>query len=234
MADPMRPTEEGPRGGAIARSPLGAESTEPRSVPALSVAALSAVAIRERPFVAQVDVRGLPTEGSLAAIERAVGVRPSASANRATGAVSGLRVLWLGPDEWLVVDPNRDPGDLESLVAAAVAPFGGSAVDLSAHRTILEVDGPATRDLLASACSIDLHPRAFGPGSCAQTTLARVDVVLDCLASDLVRILIRSSFAPYLVTWLRDALVEIEADADTPSVAPASDSPGSDLAGFSR
>ncbi|MET7655934.1 sarcosine oxidase subunit gamma family protein, partial [Streptomyces sp. NPDC005486] len=67
-----------------------------------------------------------------------------------------------------------------------------------------------TRDLLAHGCSLDLHPRAFGPGRCAQTTLARTQIVL--VARDETRagfwVLVRSTFAGYLADWLLDAATE--------------------------
>jgi sarcosine oxidase subunit gamma len=221
MAEPMRPPET-PAAAArpVARSPLGRESAESWTVGSVRGPAGTFAEIREHPFVAQVDVRVRADEAAFGAIERAVGVRPTTTPNRSAGSESGARILWLGPDEWLVVDSAQAPASLESLLATAIASFGGTAVDVSAHRTIFELSGPAARDLLASACSIDLDPRVFGPGVCAQTMLARVDVVLDCLAPELIRVFVRASFATYLVAWLRDALVEIDADwAGSPEVA---------------
>jgi sarcosine oxidase subunit gamma len=66
------------------------------------------------------------------------------------------------------------------------------------------------RDVLAKGCSIDLHPRVFGRGSSAQTTLGQAGVVLLALsdAVDDVVVLVRSSFAGYLADWLLDAALE--------------------------
>ena len=103
--------------------------------------------------------------------------------------------IWLGPDEWLVVGP--DGGD--------VLPDepGASIVDVSANRTTIEVRG---RDLLEHGCTIDLHPRAFHAGRCAQTTVARTQVILWQTSDDPVyRLLVRASFAAYLADWLVDA-----------------------------
>ena len=82
----------------------------------------------------------------------------------------------------------------------------GSVVGLSANRTALELRGPHARDVLAAGCSLDLHPRAFGPGDCAQTLLARAAVILhQTEAEPVYRILVRGSFAGYLADWLIDA-----------------------------
>jgi sarcosine oxidase, subunit gamma len=102
-------------------------------------------------------------------------------------------VLWLGPAEWLVVD--GDPVDLP----------GG--VDVSANRTTIEVTGPHARDILEKGCTLDLHPRAFAAGHCAQTVLARSQVIL-WQRTDAYHLLVRDSFARYLADWLVDAARE--------------------------
>ncbi|MEU8268647.1 sarcosine oxidase subunit gamma family protein [Sphaerisporangium sp. NPDC049002] len=106
-------------------------------------------------------------------------------------------VLWLGPDEWLVI------GDLDIPRSEDVA-----VTDVSALRTTLLVAGPGARDLLAHGCSLDLHPSVVGPGRCAQTMLARAQVVLVAREDDEFWVLVRASFARYLADWLTDAAVD--------------------------
>ncbi|HEY3057433.1 MAG TPA: sarcosine oxidase subunit gamma family protein [Chloroflexota bacterium] len=112
--------------------------------------------------------------------------------------------LWLGPDEWLIVDEG--PLTTEDDVRAAFAPDWGAVVDVSANRVVFEVQGPTARDLLAHGCPLDLHPRVFGPGQCAQTLLARAAVILwQTDDAPTYRILVRASFAEHLARWLADA-----------------------------
>ena len=64
------------------------------------------------------------------------------------------------------------------------------------------------RALLAFGCALDLDPRHFGPGSCAQTMVARAGVIVWALGEEpapTFLLLVRPSFAPYLEGWLRDA-----------------------------
>lgn len=123
-----------------------------------------------------------------------------------------MTALWLGPDEWLVVGPPDSRRDLEGRIREAAADEAASVsvTDVSAQRTTLLVAGPRARDLLAHGCALDLHPRAFGTGRCAQTSLGRTQVVL--VARDEPRggfwVLVRSSFAGYLTDWLLDAATE--------------------------
>jgi sarcosine oxidase subunit gamma len=112
-------------------------------------------------------------------------------------ASDGRSALWLGPDEWLVV--------ADGPLALDVPAGAGSVVDLSANRVVLELRGPGARDVLAAGCALDLHPRAFGPGRCAQTLLARANVILEQTAADAYRVYVRPSFAAYLRDWLDEA-----------------------------
>ena len=83
-----------------------------------------------------------------------------------------------------------------------------SIVDVSANRTTLELRGPRARELLEFGCPIDLHPRVFGPGRCAQTLLARANVLIWHVADepeDTWRLFVRPSFAAYVAAWLADA-----------------------------
>jgi hypothetical protein len=50
--------------------------------------------------------------------------------------------------------------------------------DVSAQRTTLSITGPQAADVLAHGCAIDLDPRAAPAGTCVQTNLARVGVIL--------------------------------------------------------
>ncbi|MGJ6963731.1 sarcosine oxidase subunit gamma [Streptosporangium sp. G11] len=199
-----RPPVTGPSGRL---SPLA--RLEPVSSPDLG--------ITELPFLTQVDLRVEPGSGTAADIALALGVplptEPGTSASTGAGApssgtsASDTRVLWLGPDEWLVVGPLGDTG-LEARLRAAAGVGHAAVTDVSAQRTVLLVTGPKARDLLSHGCPLDLHPRAFGPGRCAQTTLARAQVVLFAGEDGAFHIFVRSSFADYLAAWLLDAAGE--------------------------
>ena len=159
----------------------------------LAAVRVDVVALRELPFAAQVNVRTADPE--------ALGLPHEPNT---TAPLHGWTALWLGPDEWLVVGPDGDEGAIEQVLLGA----GGDAsvVDLSSNRTILELTGPRARDVLMQGCLLDLHPRAFGPGRCAQTMLARAQVILEATAEDAYRIFVRRSFAVYLAGWLLDAI----------------------------
>ncbi|MGJ5749021.1 sarcosine oxidase subunit gamma [Streptomyces puniciscabiei] len=188
------------------RSPLADAA---HRLAAATRASRGAIRLAELPCLAQVNVR-LDAKGPAAdAVGLALGLQLPLEPNTVVHA-GDMTAVWLGPDEWLVVGLPGAERDLESRIRSAAGDEPVAVTDVSAQRTTLLVGGPRARDLLAHGCALDLHPRAFGPGRCAQTTLARTQVVL--VARDEPRagfwILVRSSFAGYLVDWLLDAAVE--------------------------
>jgi sarcosine oxidase subunit gamma len=167
---------------ALARSPLADRAAD-----------LAAFGAAEVAFLAQVDLR---VDAELAG---RVPFELPLTPNRWT-ATAGMEALWLGPDEWLIVG---GPGSALAVVLVLEAAFGGvhhSVVDVGANRAVVELAGDGRLDLLAQGCGIDLHPRAWRDGMCAQTLLARVPVILQERA-DATRVFVRPSFAGYLVDW---------------------------------
>ena len=171
--------------------------------------------VRELPFLAQFDLRADPSDADLMTrLSQVIGARPPTEPNTAIVSDDGARhVLWLGPDEWLVVAEPGTGRSLEGAIREAIGDSRGAVVDVSANRTTLSVSGPRARDLLAFGCSLDLHERHFKPGMCAQTLLARANVIIVPVGPAVepaFRVLVRPSFAAYLATWLTDAAVGLD------------------------
>jgi sarcosine oxidase, subunit gamma len=184
---------------------------------AATAASGGALRLAELPHLAQLNLRLDAKDPAVDAIGLALGAPLPLEPNTCVRS-GGRAVLWLGPDEWLVVGPPGTREELESTLRAAVGDAHAAVTDVSAQRTTLLVAGPRSRELLAHGCSLDLHPRAFGAGRCAQTTLARAQVVL--VPRDEYKpgywVLVRSSFAGYLADWLLDAATEYIAEYSTP------------------
>lgn len=168
-----------------------------------------AVTIAELPFLTQIVLRGDAGDaGFQAAIRSVTGCEVPVTANT-VAAVADCSALWLGPDEWLIIGPAAEERRLADGIRAALGPRHASMVDVSASRAVIELGGVKAREVLMKGCGLDLHPRAFGPGQCAQTILARAQIILwQSEAAPRYRILVRNSFAPYLAAWLLDAMAE--------------------------
>ncbi|MEV3970696.1 sarcosine oxidase subunit gamma family protein [Streptomyces sp. NPDC050698] len=191
--------ETGP--ATLRRSPLAHLEERMR---AATVTGARGVALRELPFLCMVNVRVEPASAGAGRIEAALGAPLPRRCGDTT--TSGPRtVLWLGPDEWLVLSPSDETAALRK----ALGPDPGSVVDVSAHRTTLELSGPSARQVLEKSCPLDLHPRAFGPGRAVSTTVGPVTVLLwQTDDTPTYRLLPRSSFADHLGRRLIDAMGE--------------------------
>lgn len=177
-----------------ARSPL---ALRPDDLSAIGVSTGGGLIVEHVPFLTQIDVR---LEAALA--ERAPYPLPTTPN---TVWEEGRRAaLWLGPDEWLVLGPPGTGPEIVGELEAALDGSHRSVVDVSANRVALELSGPRTKEVLSKGCAIDLHPRAWRSGVCAQTMLARAQVILH-ERSGSTGVLVRPSFADYLVDWLIDA-----------------------------
>jgi sarcosine oxidase subunit gamma len=151
-----------------------------------------------------VNVRVTPTGPTAATLSARLG-GPLPVVPGSVVDAGSRHILWLGPDEWLIVGPDNDTALTDLLTQEDLAgggPEGLSVVDVSANRTTIEV---RSRDLLAHGCTIDLHPRAFHAGRCAQTMIGRTQVILwQTSDAPVYRLLVRGSFATYLADWLTD------------------------------
>ncbi len=162
-----------------------------------------AVALAELAFAEQIGLRVRPPVAAYLA-----GVPLPMQPNR-VASMRELRTLWLGPDEWLVTAPPGLAPDLIGRLSRALAGRHATVIDLSASRAIIEISGPEARSLLEKGCGIDLHPRVFTAGCCAQTVFARLPVIIDQLtAAPLYRLFVRRSAARWLAEWLIDAAEE--------------------------
>ena len=87
-----------------------------------------------------------------------------------TFTVGEHTIFWLGPDEWLLSAglgrEKETAGQLEKSLAGQCY----SLVDVTGGQILIRLAGNHVRDILAKGCTLDLHPRNFKPGQCAQTT----------------------------------------------------------------
>lgn len=98
-------------------------------------------------------------------------------------AVPGLRaaqfkgdngVLWMSPDELLILLPYPDVAETLTRIAKALKGKHHLAVNVSDARALLTVQGPFAREVIAKLAPVDLHPDAFGPGQVLRTRLGQI------------------------------------------------------------
>ena len=119
--------------------------------------------------------------------------RAMRSAERAT--------LWLGPDEYLLLDLGaRTDGALATAAAIEDALRGTphALVEVSHRQFALEVSGPHAEIILRGACPLDLDISQFPVGMCTRTLLAKADITLWRTREDAFHLEVWRSFASYV------------------------------------
>src|SRR5580658_253762 len=111
--------------------------------------------------------------------------------------------LWLGPDEFLLLDPPQLPA-----LRAALATLPHSLVDVSQRQTAFTVSGAATRALNAG-CPLDLDAEIFTVGACTRTVFGKSEIVLWRIAADIFHVEVWRSFAMYVTQLLAQAASEV-------------------------
>jgi sarcosine oxidase subunit gamma len=168
--------------------------------------------LRERRGLQLINLRGAPQltdffAATARALECALPVTPNTAA-----CGPRCNVLWLGPNEWLLA------GAPDAALADVLRSVGNSLTDISHGRSVVRVNGSAVHDLLAKGCALDFHPRSFRCGNCAQTAIARVNVLLHQIGETAFDLYIARSYAQYFWEWLTESAAEFGYEVIAPDV----------------
>jgi sarcosine oxidase, subunit gamma len=136
---------------------------------------------------------------ALSALSKALGVtlpvKPKSSESKGTRTA-----LWLGPDEWLIIDSAKNPMD-----DAAKAKVLHSSVDVSHRNTAIIVLGAAAEATISAGCPQNLSQAAFPVGACSRTIFGKVEIVVLRTGAQAFRVECWRSFSDYVMTFLTDA-----------------------------
>ena len=118
---------------------------------------------------------------------------------------SSTRILWLGPNNWLVFSSVLD------LIKKEKAQFNEvdfAITDISHSRTIIELEGSLVNEVLKKGCPLDFN--SLKDGDCANSVYNEVNVTIDFISEKpkKVRISSQRSFGESLHHSITDACLE--------------------------
>lgn len=145
-----------------------------------------------------------------AAVHPVWGMAFSEEACRAI-ANSTRATLWLGPDEYLLLDSSAGELSASTLfdaLEAAMADVPHALVDISHRQFSFEIGGPHAATILSGACPLDLDLAQFPVGMCTRTVLAKADITLWRRRADVFHIEVWRSFAGYVTGILTEIAAE--------------------------
>ena len=111
---------------------------------------------------------------------------------------------WMSPDEWLLSAPIGELFDIENkLRKTLTAPV--ALVNVSGGYSLVELAGDQVLNVLKKSTHYDCHPRNLSVGKVVNTSFAKSQVTLRCLATSHYELVVRRSFADYIWLWLQTA-----------------------------
>ncbi|TPK62208.1 sarcosine oxidase subunit gamma family protein [Mesorhizobium sp. B2-4-19] len=184
---------------AAAKKTAAAASPSVDRRPALAGRSTTATGVKVEvlPPAERISLRA--PEASVAALSKALGLtlpkKPKTSASK-----GGRTALWLGPDEWLVIDEGGNDPLADCATVAALH----SAVGISHRNIAISVTGPAAQTTINSGCPQDLSLDAFPAGAASRTILGKAEIVLLRTSDDAFRVECWRSFSDYVFTFLSE------------------------------
>ncbi len=196
-------SEISPHAAPMARPPL--DGLEYRSA---LLPENAGVTLSQRVLPGLINLRGQPDADAFRhAVAEILGGELPLTPNT-TAQYGDVTLCWLRPDEWLVMTP--DAQTVATVQEALQQIHGHTAVtDVSGGYAVIRLSGRQARQVLAKGCTLDLHPRQFTPGHCAQSLLAKADVLLIARGEETIEMVVRRSVADYLWQWLVDGFTLI-------------------------
>ena len=158
-----------------------------------TAAGRATLALRELPIPTAWNLQGDPRDAAfLAHAAEWLGFPLPLAPN--TGAGAGeWTALWVGPRSWLLLAATaRSPQDYAARRGACNA-ADGALFDVTAGRVGFQITGARAAQFLSAFTPLDLHPRAFAVGSCAQSVFGHVTALIHAPAAETFNLLVARS-----------------------------------------
>ena len=118
---------------------------------------------------------------------------------------SNTRILWLGPNNWLVFSSNLNLIEKEK---KKFNELDFAITDISHSRTIIELEGNLVNEILKQGCTLDIS--SLKSGDCANSVYNGINITIDFISDNpkKVRISGLRSFGESLYHSITDSCLE--------------------------
>ncbi|GGF64148.1 sarcosine oxidase subunit gamma [Alteromonas lipolytica] len=165
------------------------------------------VELEEKAFLGHLNLRGNASdEAFTSGVEKALGVAlPTAPCTSAQS--DAVTILWLSPDEWLIIVDGGKEHETEAALRANLT--GHFAVsDVSGGQTIVRLAGSDSINVLKKSMGYDTHIDNFPVGKVIGTAFSKTSCHMLRTAETEFLMVVRRSFADYMWLWLQQASKE--------------------------
>lgn len=138
------------------------------------------IVFNEIPFAIKINIRGnLKNNNFISEYEKILQTILPTIPNTYTNN-GQIKTLWLGPNEWLIVDENLSNNNIDiiSKLENNLNQKDSSITDVSENRTIIRIQGKKLFTLLSKFLVLDLDKILVNNSSVAQTLFVKVPIIL--------------------------------------------------------
>ncbi|GAB7528967.1 sarcosine oxidase [Pseudomonas sp. 3A(2025)] len=133
--------------------------------------------------------------------------------NRAVTQADGSHVARLSQTEYFILGSRQDEGQriADEEARWELDHLANYLLPRQDSHAWLQLSGAAVSEVMAKLCGVDLRPQAFGPGAVAQTSAARINVIVVNAGSALTpcfQILFDRCSREYFKAAVIDAMAE--------------------------
>ena len=128
-----------------------------------------------------------------------------------TSAKEKITLLWLGPNEWILVSnfeiaKEANIYELEQVLFDGISkPNLGAVTNVTDHFTIFSLSGTNIFKILCKGCPYDFESKNFSDNKAVRTIINHIDVTIHRKNKNNIDLYVRRSFANYLWNWLKDS-----------------------------
>ena len=149
----------------------------------------------------QINIRATAPK-TIKALESHLGLSFPKNPNTSTNS-DNQTLLWLGPDEWLLLTDYVRAQDTTTALKNCIASHPGAVIDVSDNRVCLSLKGPHSQDILQSGTAINIP--LLNTNDVVQTRFAKTQMIIHCLKPFSYQLFVRTSFKAYTEAFLKNA-----------------------------
>jgi sarcosine oxidase subunit gamma len=161
--------------------------------------------IREIATRGMIDLRGLTSDRKfMTAAKEVLGV-DLPKAPRTSHSFGDVKVLWLSPDQWLILCARDKAAEMTAELSKALGSIHSLAVDVSDMRAIIRLEGEGCREVMMKSTSLDFTDADFTPGYVRRVRFAEIAALFNIVEENVIDVYVFRSYANYAMDFLTKA-----------------------------
>ncbi|MDF1758386.1 MAG: sarcosine oxidase subunit gamma family protein [Legionellaceae bacterium] len=158
--------------------------------------------IQLSPPIGQINIRARSNK-AIEIIESNLGMPLPKSPNTSSNS-KDKNILWLGPDEWLLLIDYEDSYKITETLLSCISKDAGAVVNVSDNRVGFILTGPDSESILQQGTSIDIS--RLNESDVVQTLFSKTQMIIYYIGVNKFQLFVRTSFKDYTYKFIQKSL----------------------------